>query len=231
MSVLHMSVLQAVFFDAGNTLIRLDYDLIAHALALEGIDVESSAVRRAECRARVRLDPLLADRSTEGDDVFRVYTRFTFEGLGVPPEAAERAWARLYNRAGDLWRIPDPQAFWILEALKKKGYRLGVISNSNGTVEALLQQAGLAPFLDVILDSGRVGVEKPDPRIFRMALERVGVKPEEAVHIGDLYSVDIVGAKRASLHGILLDPIGAWGDVNCLKARDLSHAQVLIKLL
>ena len=223
--------LRAVFFDAGNTLIRLDYDVIAQALALEGIDVESSAVRRAECRARVRLDPLLADRSTEGDDVFRAYTRFAFEGLGAPSEAAERALARLHDRARDLWRIPDPQAFWVLEALRGRGYRLGVISNSNGTVEALLKQAGLAPFLDVILDSGRVGVEKPDPRIFRMALETVGARPQEAVHIGDLYSVDIVGAKGAGLHAILLDPIGAWGDVNCLKARDLIHAQVLIELL
>lgn len=226
-----MSVLQAVFFDAGNTLIRLDYDLIAHALILEGIEVEASAVRRAECRARVRLDPLLAGRSTEGDDIFRAYTRFTFEGLEVPPEAAERALVRLYSRVRDLWSIPDPQAFSVLEALKGRGYRLGVISNSNGTVEALLQQAGLHPFLDVILDSGRVGVEKPDPRIFQRALDEVGVKPGEAVHIGDLYSVDIVGAKGAGLHAILLDPIGAWGEVDCLKARDLFHAHALITLL
>ncbi|MBI3989199.1 MAG: HAD-IA family hydrolase [candidate division NC10 bacterium] len=229
-----MSSLEAVFFDAGNTLLLLNYGVIARALAQEGVSAAHEALMMAEGRARVRLDPLLAaGQSTEGVNVLKIYARFILEELKLPwDRAAERAFERIstYNRDVGLWNVPNPQAPAVLEELKGEGSMLGVVSNSDGSVERLLQQAGLADFFSFILDSGDVGVEKPDPRIFRLALERAGVKPERAVHIGDFYSVDVLGAQAAGVRGILLDPVGAWAGIGCLKARDLADALKLIHL-
>ena len=100
----------------------------------------------------------------------------------------------------------------------------GVISNSNGSVRSILEETGLAAHLDFIIDSSVVGVEKPDPRIFHLGLREAGVAPAEAAYVGDLYSVDVLGARAAGLEGILLDPGGFWGPRDCRRARGLDEA-------
>jgi putative hydrolase of the HAD superfamily len=87
---------------------------------------------------------------------------------------------------------------------------------------------GLRPYFHFVLDSRLVGVEKPDPRIFQIALDQVGISPAEALYIGDLYSIDVVGSRAAGMHAILLDPAGLWDHVDCPKARDLSEAADLV---
>ncbi len=228
-----MAPLKAIFFDAGNTLLLINYDLLSEILQEEGFSLSPQALVVAEARARVRLDPVLAaGQSTEGVDILKAYAQFILGELGLPwDRAAERAFERIstYNRSVGLWNVPNPQAPAVLETLQREGYGLGVVSNSDGSVERLLRQAGLADYFSFILDSGVVGVEKPDPRIFRLALERAGVRSEEAVHIGDLYSVDILGAQAAGIPGVLLDPVGAWAGIGCPKAKDLEDAVRVVR--
>ena len=224
--------LKAVLFDAGNTVMLINYAVVAGALGSEGFDVQEDLVREAEYRARVRLDPILAQRSsTEAPKIFQTYIQFVCEGLGVEWGAAtERAFQQIaeYNRVHNLWNQPNPQAPAVLERLQRRDLAVGMISNSDGTVERMLTKEGLAPYFRFVLDSHVVGVEKPDPRIFQMALERAGVGPDEAVYVGDLYSIDVVGSRAAGLDAILLDPAGLWGHVDCPKARDLSEAATII---
>jgi putative hydrolase of the HAD superfamily len=224
--------LKAVLFDAGNTVMLINYAVVVGALDAEGFDVEEAWVREAEYRARVRLDPILARRnSTEAPAIFRTYFRFVCEGLGVEwGTAAERAFQRIaqYNREHNLWNQPNPQAPAALERLSQHNLAVGMISNSDGSIERMIAKEGLASYFRFVLDSRVVGVEKPDPRIFQMALERAGVSPAEAVYIGDLYSIDVLGSRAAGLDAILLDPAGLWGHVDCAKARDLSEATSLI---
>jgi len=224
--------LKAVLFDAGNTVMLVNYAVVAKALAEEGFDVEEDRVREAEYRARVRLDPILARRnSTEAPEIFRTYIRFVCEGLGVEWGAAtERAFQRIaeYNREHNLWNQPSPQARAVLERLWGRSLVVGMISNSDGSIERMINRNGLDAYFRFVLDSHVVGVEKPDPRIFQMALERAGVGPAEAVYVGDLYSIDVVGSRAAGLDAILLDPAGLWGHVDCPKARDLSEAATII---
>ncbi len=104
-----------------------------------------------------------------------------------------------------------------------------MVSNSNGTVADILRLVGLAGYLDAVMDSGVIGAEKPQPKIFIAAAAAVGVRPEEAVHIGDLYSVNVAGARAAGCGAILLDPAGAWGAVDCPTAPDLPAAARLIE--
>ena len=224
--------LKAVLFDAGNTVMLINYAVVAEALAAEGLDVEEDRVRNAEYQARVRLDPILARRnSTEAPEIFRTYIRFVCEGLEVEWGAAtERAFQRIaeYNREHNLWNQPNPQARAVLERLRRRDLAVGMISNSDGSIERMITKHGLDVYFRFVLDSHVVGVEKPDPRIFQMALERAGVGPAEAVYVGDLYSIDVVGSRAAGLDAILLDPAGLWGHVDCPKARDLSEAASII---
>jgi putative hydrolase of the HAD superfamily len=124
-----------------------------------------------------------------------------------------------------------PEAPAVLASLRARGLRLGVVSNSNGTVARLLEALELRGSLDAVVDSGVVGVEKPDPRIFLHAAAALGVEPDEAVHVGDLYSVDVVGARAAGCRAILLDPVGAFAAADCPKATDLPAAARLIEAM
>jgi putative hydrolase of the HAD superfamily len=223
---------RAVLFDAGNTLIRMDYAAIAAALRGRGLSVDEAAIEDAELRARVRLDPHLAPgASTESVATHDRYLRYLLEPLGVTApveiEAVER-WRRDYNAPVGLWTRADAAASAALARAKAAGLVVGVISNSNGSVEGTLEATGLAARIDFVLDSSRVGVEKPDPRIFRLGVERAGVTPGEAVYVGDLYSVDVLGARAAGLAGILIDPRGYWGPRDCPLARDADHAVRLL---
>jgi putative hydrolase of the HAD superfamily len=214
------SSLRAVIFDAGNTLLRMDYGVIAEHLRGRGRAASPAQVEDAELRARVRLDPHLAPGagSTESSITHGRYLRYLLEHLAVTDDAEIEAiarWRRGYNPPVGLWNRADPDA---LAALRR------VISNSNGSVRSILEETGLAAHLDFIIDSSVVGVEKPDPRIFHLGLREAGVAPVEAVYVGDLYSVDVLGARAAGLDGILLDPRGFWGPRDCRLARGLAEA-------
>jgi len=217
-----------ILFDAGNTLLRMNYEAVAEQIRHHGVPVTPDEVRVAEWRARVRLDATLAPgTSTESGSTSGRYLRYLLEGVGVTDEATVRAiaeWRRGYNLPVGLWHLPDPDAERALRALADRAIRAAVISNSNGSVRSILTELGLARHLDFVLDSGELGVEKPDPRIFRIALERAGVEAADAVYVGDLYSVDVLGARGVGLPGILLDPGGLWGERDCPRAPGLLAA-------
>ena len=182
----------------------------------------------AELRARVRLDgDLAAGASTESKDSHGRYLRYVLLHLGIADEDEVQAiaeWRRSYNPPVGLWNRPDPAASAALRQVKDAGLIAGVISNSNGSVRSILEETGLAPGLDFIIDSAVVGVEKPDPRIFRLALEQAEVPPEAAFYIGDIYSVDVLGARGAGLRAVLLDPRGYWGPRDCPLASGIEDA-------
>jgi putative hydrolase of the HAD superfamily len=208
-----------MFFDAGNTLIRMNYDVLAEQITARGVAVDPERVRRAELRARVRLDPELAPGvSTESRSTSVRYLRYMLEELGVTDPAVVEAmaeWRRDFNPPVGVWNRADPEAEPALVMLAEHGIRAAVISNSNGSIRSILDGLGLAQYLDFVLDSAEVGVEKPDPRIFRLALERAGVEADDARYVGDLYSVDVLGARGVGMEGILLDPGALWGARDC----------------
>ena len=226
-----MPRLRAVFFDAGNTLLRMNYPVIAEHLAGRGRPVSVEDVEEAELRARVRLDPHLAPgASTESTGTAGRYLRFLLEQLGVRDEAEIEdiaRWRRGYNLPVGLWNRADPEALGALRRVKAAGLIAGVISNSNGSVRAILEETGLAEHLDFIIDSSVVGVEKPDPRIFELGLRQGAVSAGDAVYVGDLYTVDVLGARGAGLDGVLLAPRGYWRPRACRLARGLDEAVTL----
>jgi putative hydrolase of the HAD superfamily len=219
---------RAVIFDAGNTLLRMNYAIIAEQLRARGRAVTPDQVEEAELRARVRLDPHLAPgASTESTTTHGRYLRYLLEYLAITEEAEIEAiarWRRGYNPPVGLWNRADPKALSALRAVRAAGLVAGVISNSNGSVRSILEATGLAAHLHFVIDSSVVGVEKPDPRIFHLGLREAGVAADEAVYVGDLYSVDVLGARAAGLEGVLLDPRGFWAPRDCHLASGLDEA-------
>jgi putative hydrolase of the HAD superfamily len=224
--------LRAIFFDAGNTLVQMDYDAIAAALGREGVAATAGDVQRAEWRARVRLDATFQPgASTEHPSTGEHYVTFLLDELGVGSpamRAALIAWRRGYNLPKGLWTVAEPAAQAALALARRSGLATAVISNSNGTVAETLDALGLARHLDFVIDSSQVGVEKPDPRIFRLALTRAGVEPAQAAYVGDLYSIDVLGARAAGLHAILMDPGRCWPPRDCPTALTVLHAVRLV---
>jgi putative hydrolase of the HAD superfamily len=110
-----------------------------------------------------------------------------------------------------------------LRRLRDAGMKTVVVSNSNGTIARLCTRLGLDAYLDVIIDSADEGVEKPDPRLFQIALERSGADPRATIHCGDLYEIDVMGARAAGLPVVLLDTADMYGHVDdCPRVRSLS---------
>jgi len=96
-----------------------------------------------------------------------------------------------------------------LHLLGKK-YRLGVIYNADGRIAQVLERCGIADCFQTIVDSGIVGQEKPHPAIFAAALRAMGSNPEQSLYVGDIYSVDYLGATAAGMRSLLMDVCGAY---------------------
>jgi putative hydrolase of the HAD superfamily len=201
----------AVTFDAGNTLVYLDHARVAEILAEFGVRVKPERLQRAEMETHAEFDRADLIGSTGDAERFRAFLGAVLARAGVRGGPAfERVHAGILeaNRRIRLWDHVPPKVPRLLARLREAGYRLGVISNSDGRVKGFLEAVGLAPFFEVIVDSFHVKLEKPDPRIYGVALDTLGVPPHRAAHVGDYYHIDVAGAERAGMTGILLDPLG-----------------------
>lgn len=219
------TVPRAVLLDAGNTLICLDFEEIGRLLAAAGVPMTAARLARAEYHGREAVNTMTASPE-QGTDRRRAYIYFSsiLKGAGVAGEAI-RPLFDMIRQANDrvgLWRVVPAGAHEALTRMKDSGARLGVVSNADGRVEAQLAAARLTHLLDFVIDSHRVGVEKPDPRIFRMGLERAGVAAEEAVYVGDLYAIDVMGARGAGIAGVLVDPL-MLETVDCPRVRSIAE--------
>jgi putative hydrolase of the HAD superfamily len=121
--------------------------------------------------------------------------------LGADPEAGSRAGARFLRDAA-----PRLEASARLLRTLSERYRLGIVSNFYGNLEAVCAGAGIAPHLSVVVDSAVAGFEKPDPRIFRAALDALGASPGDAVFVGDSMPRDMEGARRLGMAHVWLAP-------------------------
>lgn len=216
---------KAVLLDAGNTLICLDFAEIGRLLEAAGVPVTASQLARAEYHGRHAINAMVSGLET-GTDRSRAFVYFSsiLKGAGVGEDSIHPLFdmIRAVNDRAGLWRVVPSGAREALTWLRDQGVRLGVISNADGRVEAQLAEARLTDLLDFVIDSHRVGMEKPDPRIFRMGLDRAGVRPEEAVYVGDMYTIDVVGARTAGIGGVLVDPL-MLETVDCPRVRTVAE--------
>lgn len=222
---------RTIFFDAGNTLLMLDVELIASVFRRLGSAVTLDAIIRADYTIKQRLDAAIEGRDVGVSQVTggRSYFEELMQVVSVEPDKAASILSELQqlDRWQKLWAKVLPETPGVLRLLQEAGYRLGVISNSDGTVERKLQEVGLARYFETIIDSAVVGVEKPRRKIFELGLERMKADPKTSVYIGDIYGVDVLGAQRVGMQGVLIDPYDLY-PVQTQKVRSLTEFATLV---
>lgn len=190
-----------VLFDAGGTLVRINRDRLRAALLAEG--VAGRDLDDAFWRTLALLDTEFAPRAPYEQWFPRWLARFA-AAVAVPVEVFNRAW-RAADQPALLWDEPTPGAVECLTRLRDARVRIGVVSNSDGRIGDALARAGLSPLIDCVVDSGVIGVEKPDPAIFTHALEQLGLTAGRTWYLGDTVHYDAMGAEAAGLVAWVVD--------------------------
>ena len=201
-----MSPTEAVFFDVDFTLIhpgrRFQGPGYADSCAQHGITVDPARFEAAVAGAATVLE---AAGHTYDGEVFVRYTARIIELMGGESPAVETVARELY----DAWA--DPAHFDLygdvretLGELIARGVRLGIITNSHRCLRSFQSHFALDGLLAAAVSSSALGVMKPDPRIFREALEQVGVEAAHAVMVGDSFTHDVAGAIGTGMRGVLL---------------------------
>jgi HAD superfamily hydrolase (TIGR01509 family) len=218
--------LETLFLDAGGVLVHPNWGRVADALKRHDVAASADALRTAEPHAKRVIDEgTHIGRTTDAQRAW-LYMDLVFERAGVARSAdTDAAIAELaaYHADQNLWEhVPDDVAP-ALEELRALVPKLVVVSNANGVLHKMLDRVGLSRYFDVICDSCVERVEKPDPRYFQIALERSGSRAESTTHVGDLYHVDVVGARRAGLGAVLLDSANLYEDADCVRVHTLAQ--------
>jgi putative hydrolase of the HAD superfamily len=219
-------VLRTVFLDAGGVLVFPNWTRISAGLAKHGVFVDPAALARSEAPAKRTLDVGATIKATNDAGRGWIYFNLILEHAGVPVgPATEAALQELhaYHQESNLWELIAPDVMPVLARLRARGLHLTIVSNANGKVRVLFDRLALTGLVDCILDSHEEGVEKPDPRFFDIALARSGATRETTIHVGDLYNVDVVGARAAGLRAVLLDEAGLYPEADCPRVQSLTE--------
>ena len=217
-------MLETIFLDAGGVLVYPNWTRISDALKDHGVTVDPAALAAAEPKAKRQMDDSRTIQVTNDAGRGWLYFNLILTEAGIPiSPATDAALADVhaYHRESNLWELVPSWVVPTLAALRARGLRLTVVSNANGRLCSLLDRLALTTTFDCILDSHDHGVEKPDPRFFELALARSGADRRTTIHVGDLYQVDVVGARAAGIRGVLLDEGGLYEDADCPRLRSL----------
>jgi putative hydrolase of the HAD superfamily len=221
----------AVFLDVGGVLHLPSADLTGAALRRAGFDgpLDHGVLDRAHYAGAHALTVWPAEDIAAG--LWSAYERAYALEAGVPESLLDAAIAELDKAFATkgMWSRPAPGSIHGLRALAATGVPLAIVSNSDGTLEERLLAeevcqvgSGAGVSMVVVIDSDAVGVAKPDPAIFHLALSACGVAPERALHVGDIVGADVNGALAAGVRPVHLDPFGFCPDDSHPHAPDLS---------
>ena len=224
-------MIETLLLDAGGVLVFPNWARVSEVFRAHGVDVSVDALRAAEPKAKFAIDTASSIATTNDADRGSRYFHLTFDGAGVPGGDIRRPvldelWA--YHQAHNLWEHVPPDVIPALERLRASGLTLAIASNANGVLQRMFDRVGLTPYFHAICDSCVEGVEKPDSRFFRIVLERAGGRPETAMHVGDLYYVDVLGARNAGIQPLLLDPHGLYREFDTPRISSLAELVSLI---
>ena len=215
-------MLTTIFFDAGNTLVFANLDRTLAALHARGIRPEREQLHAAERQAKTELDRANTASTRYTDrQYWDTYHGFLLRSLGIDDPELHEALVAACRTSGN-WNVVRPGTREVLLQLARQ-YRLGVISNSDGGMENLLRSCGLGECFLGYTDSGRVGCEKPHPAIFQAALRQLSAHPENSLYVGDVYSVDYVGATRAGMQAMLFDASGTYRESGLPRVESLEE--------
>jgi putative hydrolase of the HAD superfamily len=226
------SMIKAVFFDLYNTLVNYyppREEIHSRVLKDFGIEISPEALLRPIMAADDFLYqeharyPLGKRSKEETMALYSQYHGVILREAGL--DASQELIVGILKKwmSFDLKMVLYDDVAPTLTQLRERGLILGLISNVDRDITPLYQELGLSAWLQVVVTSQEAGFSKPHPGIFQAALEKAGVKPSEAIYVGDQYEFDVVGADKAGMRGILLDRLGFFEEITeCPRIRSLS---------
>src|SRR5436190_18919358 len=193
--------LKAVFFDVGNTLLFLNHAVVLRPLHERELFPSFDLLAEIERQTKREFDSLQQD-ATVDHGFWQIYYSHLLNMLGFSDEILHAELVSLTRMSAN-WCQIRPHTREVLMRLAGR-YRLGIISNADGKIAEVLARCGIADCFESITDSGIVGQEKPHPAIFEAALKSLGAKGNESVYVGDVYSIDYLGATGVGMHAVLV---------------------------
>ncbi|HVG54330.1 MAG TPA: HAD-IA family hydrolase [Vicinamibacterales bacterium] len=223
--------LELISLDAGGVLVFPNFERISDTLARHGVRVDAGALQAADPYGRFAVDTAERVAGTNDADRGSMHFRIMLERAGVPRDAPiesalDELWA--YHSEHNLWEYVPPDVPPALERLTATGVLLAIGSNANGIIHRVFERAGLRRYFSVICDSEVEGVEKPDRRFFEILVARAGGRPETTLHVGDLFHVDVVGARSAGLRAMLFDPHDLYAGYDVRRVKSLDELATMI---
>jgi putative hydrolase of the HAD superfamily len=221
--------INTIFFDVGNTLLFPNREAIHAPLTARGYTLAAEHLRDLECRTKNQFDRIMTTNGTSDQSFWWMYYSQLFLEIGLQDDALrDELVASIRDSAN--WNVILPRTPDHLSKIGER-FRIAVISNADGKIENVLQKCGMAQYFATITDSGLVGFEKPRPEIFRHALKSMNALPEQSLYVGDVYSVDYLGATGAGMEAMLMDVPGAYCDLGVPGVRSLEELRATLSKL
>ncbi len=223
---------KTIFFDSAGTLVDVPpYSTIWHRIMQTlGLGFALNAVEKAVAQADSSYGQRYYSYHGRTGDYWEAYLGLILTRLRVKGYEQSAIIEEIVRRFQEHpWSSPYPETRAILDSLKRRGFALGVISNATDEVAWRLDCVGLGEYFDAITCSQEARAEKPDSRIFRLALGRMGCEPGQAVHVGDSYETDVVGARKAGIQPILVDRLNKARRLDCPRIASLMGLNKLVQ--
>ena len=221
------SKVKAIFFDVGNTLLFPNRERIHAPLTKRGILPDADLLRDLECRTKNQFDGMMTTNGSTDHSFWWLFYSHLLSETGLHDNAIRDQLVASIRNSGN-WDTIRPGTAEQLRDIGKR-YPIAVISNADGRIEDVLRRCGIARCFRTITDSGLVGYEKPHPEIFRQALKSMNAAPEDSLYVGDVYSVDYLGATGAGMQAVLMDIPGAYRDKGVPRVESLEELQTVLR--
>jgi FMN phosphatase YigB (HAD superfamily) len=203
-----MPELKTIFFDIGNTLLFPSRSIILASIYKRGVIPTLEQWQAIERATKQKFDDIVQHGGPADHGFWFLFYTQLLQQRGIQDDALRDSLVKA-TRVSANWCDMRPGTRESLERIGKR-YPLAVISNADGKLAAVLERCGIAHFFASVIDSGVVGCEKPDSAIFQAALRSMNAAPEQSLYVGDVYSVDYLGATRAGMQAMLFDVSGAY---------------------
>ncbi|MFY9648189.1 MAG: HAD family hydrolase [Terriglobales bacterium] len=218
---------KTIFFDVGNTLLFPNRERIHAPLTDRGFVPEPDHLRDLECRTKNQFDGIMTRNGATDHSFWWMFYSQLLSEIGLQDDAIRDQLVSSIRESAS-WDTIRPGTAGHLQKLSER-YQVAVISNADGKIKDVLTRCGIAHCFHTITDSGLVGYEKPHPEIFRQALNSMNAVPAESLYVGDVYSVDYLGAQGAGMQAILMDVPGAYRDRGLPRVESLEALQTWLQ--
>jgi putative hydrolase of the HAD superfamily len=228
-------VIKAIFFDWFNTIAHYyppREELESQALKELGFDVSPKVISPGlyladknfyEENARL---PIRQRTREEQTKVYIGFQRIILKESGITPddELVFKLMSRMLQLNTSMKFVLFDDVLATLKILKEKRLIVGLLTNLQSEVDSMCRELGIAAYLDFSVTSGEVGADKPQPPIFMKALELARTKASEAIHVGDQYQNDVLGARGVGISPILLDRADYYAEItDCPRIKSLTE--------